>query len=74
MVRTQLDYTSSVWAPYKKKHIDIIENVQKRATKQIPGMKNLPYEERLRKLELPTLSYTAKRRYDRGIPNNTGTL
>ena len=57
MVRTQLDYASSVWAQYKKKHIDMIENVQKRATKQIPGMKNLPYEERLRKLELPTLSY-----------------
>ena len=57
MVRTQLDYASSVWAPYKKKHIDMIENVQKRATKQIPGMKNLSYEERLRKLELPTLSY-----------------
>ena len=57
MVRTQLDYASSVWAPYKKKHIDMIENVQKRATKQIPGMKNLPYEERSRKLELPTLSY-----------------
>jgi hypothetical protein len=35
----------------------MIENVQKRATKQIPGMKNLSYEERLRKLELPTLSY-----------------
>ena len=57
MVRTQLDYASSVWAPYKKKHIDMIENVQKRATKQIPGMKNLSYEEHLRKLELPTLSY-----------------
>ena len=40
MVRTQLDYANSVWAPYKKKHIDMIENVQKRATKQIPGMKN----------------------------------
>jgi hypothetical protein len=26
-------------------------------TPMIPGMKNLPYEERLRKLELPTLSY-----------------
>jgi hypothetical protein len=36
---------------------DIIENVQKRATKQIPGMKNLSYEKRLRKFELPTLSY-----------------
>ena len=35
----------------------MIENVQKRATKQIPGMKNLSHEERLRKLELPTLSY-----------------
>ena len=35
----------------------MIENVQKRATKQIPGMKNLSYEEHLRKLELPTLSY-----------------
>jgi hypothetical protein len=57
MVRTQLDYASSVWAPYKKKHIDMIENVQKRATKQISGMKNLSYEEHLRKLELPTLSY-----------------
>ena len=57
MVRTQLDYASSVCVPYKKKHIDMIENVQKRATKQIPGMKNLSYEERLRKLELPTLSY-----------------
>ena len=27
------------------------------ATKQIPGMKNVSYEEHLRKLELPTLSY-----------------
>jgi hypothetical protein len=57
MVRTQLDYATSVWAPYKKKHIYMIENVQKRATKQIPRIKNLSYEERLRKLELPTLSY-----------------
>ena len=35
----------------------MIENVQKRATKQIPGMKNLSYEKRSRKLELPILSY-----------------
>jgi hypothetical protein len=56
MVRTQLDYASSV-GHHIKRNIDMIENVQKRATKQIPGMKNLSYEERLRKLELPTLSY-----------------
>jgi hypothetical protein len=40
-----------------KRNIDMIENVQKMATKQIPGMKNVSYEEHLRKLELPTLSY-----------------
>ena len=61
LVRSQLDYASSVWAPYRKKHIyiDKIEQVQKRATnyKQIPEMKNLNYEERLRKLKLPTLGY-----------------
>jgi hypothetical protein len=57
MMRTQLYYTSSIWAPYNKKHKYDKKNVQKRATKQIPGMKNLSYEERLRKLELPILSY-----------------
>ena len=31
LVRTHLDYASSVWAPYKKKYIDKIESVQKRA-------------------------------------------
>jgi NAD-dependent dihydropyrimidine dehydrogenase PreA subunit len=41
LVRTYLDYASSVWAPYKKKYIDKIESVQKRATKQIPGFNNL---------------------------------
>ena len=56
-VRSHLDSCSSVWAPYKMKHIDQIEKVQRRATKQIPGFKNLTYPERLRKLKLPTLAY-----------------
>ena len=57
LVRVHLDYASSVWAPYKAKYIDQIEGVQRRATKQLPGMSNLSYPERLRKLKLPTLSY-----------------
>jgi hypothetical protein len=57
LVRSQLDYASSVWAPYRKKHIDKIEQVQKRATKQIPETKNLNYEERIRKLKLSTIGY-----------------
>jgi hypothetical protein len=43
----------------KKKyiHVDKIESVQKRATKQTPGFNNLSYPERLKKLKLPTMAY-----------------
>lgn len=57
MVRSHLDYASSVWHPYKMSQIDKIEKVQRRATKQIPSLKDLTYEERLKKLRLPTLTY-----------------
>ena len=39
------------------KNIDMIENVQKRANKQIPGLKDIPFEDRLKELNLPTLAY-----------------
>ena len=57
LVRTRLDYASSVCALYKMKYIEKIESVQKRVTKQFPAMKNLSYPERLKKLGLPTLAY-----------------
>ena len=39
----------------------MIENVQRRATKYLPGFRNLPYEERLRRLDLATLAYRRER-------------
>ncbi len=57
LVRVHLDFASSVWCPYKIKHIEQLESVQRRITKQLPGMGNLSYPERLLKLKLPTLSY-----------------
>ena len=39
----------------------MIESVQKRATKQLPGMKELPYQERLKVLNLLTLAYRRMR-------------
>ena len=41
----------------KKKRIIAIENVQRRATKELPGMRNFTYIERLKLLKLPPLSY-----------------
>ena len=57
LVRPHLEYAHSVWTPYKKADITSIENVQKRATKMLPTLKNLTYEERLRALKLPTLRF-----------------
>jgi ribonucleases P/MRP protein subunit RPP40 len=57
MVRPHLEYAQAVWSPYKVKLVEALEKVQKRATKLIPGLNKLDYEERLRRLKLPTLVY-----------------
>jgi hypothetical protein len=57
MVRSHVDYCNSVWAPYRKGDIEELETVQRRATKILPALRNLPYTERLRQCKLPTLSY-----------------
>ena len=56
-VRSHLEYAIQFWAPYLRKDINKIESVQRRATKYIPGFKDLSYPVRLKKLELPTLAY-----------------
>ncbi len=57
LVRCHFDNATSVWSPYKIKHIDQIESVQRRVMKQLPGFKDLSYPERLKRLNLPSLSY-----------------
>jgi len=57
MVRSHLDYCSSVWAPYKKGDVEALEKVQKKATKILPALKNLSYSERLKFCQMTTLHY-----------------
>ena len=57
LVRPHLEYANQVWSPRLAKHVTLIENVQRRATKLVPGLADLEYEDRLRKLKLPTLAY-----------------
>ena len=61
MIRPHLEFTNQIWHPYLKKDITMVENVQRRATKMINGMKGKNYEERLRELDLLTLRYKKSR-------------
>ena len=80
-----MEYGAPVWSPHHLNLINTIENVQRRATKLLPGMRDLDYDERLRTLKLPTLAYRRVRgdmiqvfkmlmplekgAYDKSIPN-----
>ena len=61
LVRTHTDYGNSIGYHITKKNKQSIENLQRRATKMVPEIENLSYEERLRKLNLPTLEYHRRR-------------
>ena len=47
IVRPHLEYCIQAWRPYRKKDIDKLERIQRRATKIIPELRDLCYESRL---------------------------
>ena len=55
LVRPHLEYCVQAWNPFYKRDIELLEKVQRRATKVIKGLGNLKYEDRLQKCNLTTL-------------------
>jgi len=55
LVRPLVEYCTPAWSPHYHKDKQLIEKIQHRFTRMIPGLDKLPYSERLEKLNLWTL-------------------
>ena len=54
-IRPLVENSSTVWNPHLLKDINLLESIQRKFTKRIPGLRSLEYEERLNVLHLDTL-------------------
>ena len=61
LVRPHLEYGNVIWGPRYVMDQQAVERVQRRATRLIPSLRGLPYEERLERLNLPSLSHRRRR-------------
>ena len=48
LVQSRLDYCSQLWSPHTAADINRLEDIQRKFTSRIDGMKDLNYRERLR--------------------------
>ncbi len=60
-VRPHLEFAVSVWNPPGEAEINLLEQVQHRATKIPASIRNMNYEDRVRKMVLTTLEVRRKR-------------
>ena len=57
LVRPHLEFANCAWGPRLEKDKKLIEGVLRRATKCVPRLNRLEYEDRLRAIGIPSMSY-----------------
>ena len=61
LVRPFLEYGNPVWGPFTSRTRKIVESIQRRATRLVPGIRHLTYADHLSILNIPSLLYQRKR-------------
>jgi len=55
LIRPHLEYCNQIWGTQPRKEVELLDRVQRRATKMVKGLEHLAYESRLREPGLLSL-------------------